>query len=104
MNGNILNVFPQSSWYNIISSLLMSVTCISSFPLYLNPVHEVIEGDWGMNAERGAFITKKKIVIFRTIEIACVSMVAALIPSFSDVLGFNILYIIMKMMKMMNYP
>ena len=69
----------------------MTITCIGGYPLHLGPAHEVVEGDWGKITGKGAFITNKKTVVFRTVEIICVSMIAALVPSFSDVLGFDIL-------------
>ena len=57
----------------------------------MNPAHEVVEGDWGEVTTNRFFITNKRIVVFRTVEIACLSVIAALVPSFSDILGFNIL-------------
>jgi singapore isolate B (sub-type 7) whole genome shotgun sequence assembly, scaffold_14 len=69
----------------------MVVTCIGGFPLYMGPAHEVVEGDWGEMTSNKYFITNKRYILFRVIEIILISIVAALVPSFSDILGFNIL-------------
>ncbi|KNB43323.1 hypothetical protein JH06_2881 [Blastocystis sp. subtype 4] len=89
--GNILNALPSNSFYNIVVSILMVVTCIGGFPLYMGPAHEVVEGDWGEMTSNKYFITNKRYILFRVIEIILISIVAALVPSFSDILGFNIL-------------
>ena len=60
----------------------------------MNPAHEVVEGDWGKITTNQWFITNKKVVLFRAVEIGCLSVIAALVPSFSDILGFNILLVI----------
>ena len=57
----------------------------------MGPAHEVVEGDWGEMTSNKYFITNKRYILFRVIEIIVISIVAALVPSFSDILGFNIL-------------
>ena len=69
----------------------MVVTCIGGFPLYMGPAHEVVEGDWGEMTSNKFFITNKRYILFRVMEIIVISIIAALVPSFSDILGFNIL-------------
>ena len=59
----------------------------------MGPAHEVVEGDWGEMTSNRFFITNKKYILFRVVEIIFISIVAALVPSFSDILGFNILYV-----------
>ena len=63
--GNILLAVPGSSVANIVISCLMVVTCIGSFPLYLSPMDEVIEGQFGPLTAGRFFITNKKAVAFR---------------------------------------
>lgn len=85
-------MLPEKSFYNVVVSVLMVVTCIGSFPLYLSPTHEVIEGSWGEPKTNRYFITSPRFVLFRVIETILVSVVAKLLPSFSAILGFNILW------------
>ena len=84
-------MLPEKSVYNVIVSILMVVTCIGSFPLYLAPAHVVVEGSWGEPKMNRYFITSPRFVFFRIVETALVSVVAKLLPSFSAILGFNIL-------------
>ena len=74
-----------------IISILMVITCIGGYPLYMGPIHEVVEGNWGAMTANKYFITNKNYILFRTVEILLISVVAAIFPFFSDLLGFNIL-------------
>lgn len=72
-------------------SLLMVFTCIGGYPLYMGPIHEVVEKDYGTLKTNKYFILNKDCWIFRSAEIAIISIIAFLVPSFSDILSFNIL-------------
>ena len=89
--GNILGAIPSSSIWNMIISVLMVVTCIGSFPLYLGPVNELFDGKCGKVKTNKYFITSRNFVVFRVVEILVISVISALLPFFSDVLSFNIL-------------
>ena len=89
--GNILLAVPGSSIANIIISCLMVVTCIGSFPLYLSPMDEVIEGQFGPLTAGRFFITNKKAVAFRVGMVLLISVMAFLFNDFKAVLNFNIL-------------
>ena len=91
VKGNILSSLPEGHIFNIIISILMVITCIGGYPLYMGPIHEVVEGNWGPMTANKFFITNKRYIIFRIVEILVVSVVAAIFPFFSDLLGFNIL-------------
>lgn len=91
VQGNILASIPENHIFNIIISILMVITCIGGYPLYMGPIHEVVEGNWGPMTANKFFITNKRYIIFRIVEILVVSVVAAIFPFFSDLLGFNIL-------------
>ena len=91
VKGNILSSLPEGHIFNIIIAVLMTVSCMGSYPLFMRTVHEIVEGDWGAMTSNRFFITNKRYVIFRVIELLLISVVAALIPFFSDLLGFNIL-------------
>lgn len=63
----------------------MCITVIGGFPLWMEPVNETIEGD---DKEYGKiFITTKKYIIMRSIEIIIMSFIAYVIPSFQSLLG-----------------
>lgn len=89
--GNILLAVPGSSVANIVISCLMVVTCIGSFPLYLSPMDEVIEGQFGPLTAGRFFITNKKAVAFRVAMVVLISVMAFLFNDFKAVLNFNIL-------------
>ena len=91
VQGNILASIPETHIFNIIISILMVITCIGGYPLYMGPIHEVVEGNWGAMTSNKYFITNKNYIMFRTAEILLISVVAAIFPFFSDLLGFNIL-------------
>ena len=70
----------------------MVVTLIGSYPLCMGPIHEVVEVFYGEIKTNKIFITNKECWLFRSIEIALISVIAYLVPSFSDILSFNILF------------
>lgn len=70
----------------------MVVTLIGSYPLCMGPIHEVVEVFYGEIKTNKVFITNKECWLFRSIEIALISVIAYLVPSFSDILSFNILF------------
>ena len=80
-----MNSLPEGSWIVIPVNLLMAITVIGGFPLWMEPVNETIEGD---DKEYGKiFITTKKYIIMRSIEIIIMSFIAYVIPSFQSLLG-----------------
>ena len=91
MTGNVLASIPEGNWVSIVISILMVITCIGGYPLYMGPIHEVVESGMGAPTTNAYFITSKNFIIFRTIEILLISLVAVLLPFFSDILSFNIL-------------
>ena len=92
MKGNILRSLPSNHWVNILISALMVFTCIGGYPLYMSPIHEVVEKDYGEIKTNEYFILNRDCWIFRGSEIALISIIAFLVPSFSDILSFNILF------------
>ena len=89
--GNVLLSLPSGHVFSIIISILMTVSCVGSYPLYMSTIHEIVEGNWGEMTSNRVFITNPKYVVFRVVELLLISTVAALLPFFSDLLGFNIL-------------
>ncbi len=69
----------------------MVITCIGGYPLYMGPIHEVVETNLGVPTTNKYFITSRNFVVFRVVEILVISVISALLPFFSDVLSFNIL-------------
>ena len=92
MKGNILRSLPSNHWVNILISALMVFTCVGGYPLYMSPIHEVVEKDYGEIKSNEYFILNRDCWIFRGSEIALISIIAFLVPSFSDILSFNILF------------
>ena len=96
MSGNVLASIPEGNWVSILISILMVVTCIGGYPLYIGPIHEVVESGMGIPTTNAYFITSKKFILFRVVETLLISLVASLLPFFSDVLSFNILLWFMR--------
>lgn len=88
---NILRAIPGSSVWNMIISVLMVVTCMGSFPLYLGPIHELFDGRCGAVRAGRYFISTPAYVWMRVIEVAAISVLAFLFDNFRAVLNFNIL-------------
>ena len=91
--GNILAAIPSESIWNMIISVLMVVTCMGSFPLYLSPIHELFDGRLGKITTGKYFITSGGHVLFRVIEVIAISVFAFFFNDFKSVLNFNILFI-----------
>lgn len=91
MTGNVLASIPEGNWVSILISVLMVVTCIGGYLLYMGPIHEVVESGMGVPTTNAYFVTSKKFIVFRVVEILLISLVATLLPFFSDILSFNIL-------------
>ena len=89
--GNILLAIPSNAPSNILISLLMVVTCIGSFPLYLSPIEEVIEAKFGPVRVGKLFTLNHKSVFFRVTLVCLISIMAFLFNDFKAVLNFNIL-------------
>lgn len=89
--GNVLLSLPSGHVFGIIISILMTVSCVGGYPLYMATIHEIVEGNWGEMTSNRVFITNPKYVVFRMVELLLISTVAALFPFFNDVLSFNIL-------------
>ena len=84
---NILNSLPEGSWVVIPTKLLMAITVIGGFPLWMEPANEIIEGHWGPCTKGKCFITNPVYIIFRIFEIICMSLIAWFIPQFNDILS-----------------
>ena len=69
----------------------MVITTIGSVPLYMSPICEVVETNFGSMKAGKYFIGNGKAIAFRVIMVALISLVAFIFPYFSDVLSFNIL-------------
>lgn len=94
VQGNILLSLPSNHWGTYLTSSLMVVTLIGSFPLCMGPIHEVVEVFYKRIYTNDYFIVNKECWTFRTIEIVIISVIAYLVPSFSDILSFNIFFIL----------
>lgn len=90
-SGNILAALPSSSIWNTIISVLMVITCMGSFPLYLGPVHELFDGRCGKVKTNRFFITNPQYVSYRVVEVCGLSVLAFIFNDFKAVLNFNIL-------------
>ena len=88
---NILRAIPDDSIWNMIISVLMVVTCMGSFPLYLDPIHELFDGRCGAVKTGKYFISTPVYVWLRVIEVVSISVLAFLFDNFRAVLNFNIL-------------
>ena len=85
MQGNILQSLPDGTWLAIPVNLLMVITVIGGFPLWMEPVNETVEGD---DIEHGKiFIKTPKYIMLRTVEVCLMSLIALLIPAFGTVVG-----------------
>lgn len=92
VKGNILLSLPAGHWTSVTISLLMVFTCIGAYPLYMDSIHEVVERNYGTLKTNKWFILNRDCWIFRGSEIALISIIAFVMPSFSDILSFNILF------------
>lgn len=88
---NILRAIPNDSVWNMVISVLMVVTCMGSFPLYLGPIHELFDGRCGPVKTGTYFISTPVYVWMRVVEVAAISILAFLFDNFRAVLNFNIL-------------
>lgn len=88
---NILRAIPNDSVWNMIISVLMVVTCMGSFPLYLGPIHELFDGRCGAVKAGKYFISTPVYVWLRVVEVCAISVLAFLFDNFRAVLNFNIL-------------
>lgn len=84
---NILNSLPEGSWTVIPVNLLMAITVIGGFPLWMEPVNETIEGHWGPCTKGKVFITNPVYIILRIVEIILISLIAWFVPQFNDILS-----------------
>ena len=66
-------------------NIAMFITVAGGFPLWMEPINETIEKG---EIERGKlFIKTRKYIILRVVEIVCISVIALVVPSFSQVLS-----------------
>ena len=101
IRDNILLSFPEDSILNIIVDIFMVITTIGSVPLYISPLSEQVEANFGEDCRIDSFlgeftsnkyfVTNKKCVIFRVVMVCAISLVGYIFPFFNDVLSFNIL-------------
>ncbi|CBK21714.2 uncharacterized protein [Blastocystis hominis] len=87
VQGNILQSLPDGTWLAIPVNLLMVITVIGGFPLWMEPVNEMVEGHWGPCTKGKYFITNPVYIVFRIVEIVCISLVAYFVPFFEDILS-----------------
>ena len=87
VQGNILQSLPDGTWLAIPVNLLMVITVIGGFPLWMEPVNEMVEGHWGPCTKGKYFITNPVYIIFRIVEIVLISLVAYFVPFFEDILS-----------------
>ena len=85
---NILVSFPDNNIFGTIVSVFMVITTIGSVPLYMSPICEVVETNFGSMKAGKYFIGNGKAIAFRVIMVALISLVAFVFPYFSDVLSF----------------
>lgn len=76
---------PSTFKFGSVLNIMMFITVAGGFPLWMEPINETIEKD---EIERGKlFIKTKKIIYLRIAEIAAMSVVALLVPSFQAILA-----------------
>ena len=78
VNGNILLSLPKGHWTSYLTSCLMVVTLIGSFPLCMIPIHEVVEHYSKPTITNKYFILNKECWTVRSIEIIVISAIAYL--------------------------
>ena len=82
---SIITSLPDGFALGWLLNLMMWFTVVGGFPLWMEPINETIEGD---DVEHGkVFISSRKYLILRTVEIVLMGLVACLVPSFADVLS-----------------
>ena len=85
MQESIITSLPDGFALGWLLNLMMWFTVVGGFPLWMEPINETIEGD---DVEHGkVFISSRKYLILRTVEIVLMGLVACLVPSFADVLS-----------------
>ena len=87
MQGDILKSLPYFPWVTVPVNILMVITVIGGFPLWMEPVNEMVEGHWGPTTKGKYFISNPTYIIFRIVEIVLISLVAWFVPQFSDILS-----------------
>ena len=85
MQESIITSLPDGFALGWLLNLMMWFTVVGGFPLWMEPINETIEGD---DVEHGkVFISSRKYLILRTVEIVLMGLVARLVPSFAKVLS-----------------
>ncbi|KAK8795926.1 hypothetical protein WA171_003892, partial [Blastocystis sp. BT1] len=87
VEDDIVKSLPDGAWIAIPVNLLMVITVIGGFPLWMEPVNEMVEGHWGECTKGKIFITNPVYIIFRIVEIVLISVVAYFVPHFGDILS-----------------
>ena len=87
VQDDIVNSLPDGAWIAIPVNLLMVITVIGGFPLWMEPVNEMVEGHWGPCTKGRVFITNPVYILFRIVEIVLISVVAYFVPHFGDILS-----------------
>ena len=87
VEDEIVKSLPDGAWIAIPVNLLMVITVIGGFPLWMEPVNEMVEGHWGECTKGKIFITNPVYIIFRIVEIVLISVVAYFVPHFGDILS-----------------
>ena len=87
MQGDILKSLPDCPWVAVPVNIMMVITVIGGFPLWMEPVNEMVEGHWGPCTKGKYFISNPTYIVFRIVEIILISLVAWFVPQFSDILS-----------------
>ena len=84
---DIVQSLPDGAWIAYPVDLLMVITVIGGFPLWMEPVNEMVEGHWGEVTKGKVFITSPVYICWRIFEIVAISVVAYFVPHFGDILS-----------------
>ena len=84
---DIVQSLPDGAWIAYPVDLLMVITVIGGFPLWMEPVNEMVEGHWGEVTKGKVFITNPVYILWRIFEIVVISVVAYFVPHFGDILS-----------------
>ncbi|KAK8797892.1 hypothetical protein WA171_005421 [Blastocystis sp. BT1] len=85
VKDNIMQSLPAEFTLGTLLNIAMFITVAGGFPLWMEPINETIEKG---EIERGKlFIKTRKYIILRVVEIVCISVIALVVPSFSQVLS-----------------
>ena len=87
MQGDILKSLPDCPWVAVPVNIMMVITVIGGFPLWMEPVNEMVEVHWGPCTKGKYFISNPTYIVFRIVEIILISLVAWFVPQFSDILS-----------------